>query len=52
MRFTKRDFFCIFWAINKKAMLPENIASRWRKTGIHPWEPDVVLKLFSTLETK
>jgi len=52
MRFTKKDFFCIFWAANEKAILPKNIASRWRKTGIHPWDPDVVLKLFSTPETE
>ena len=52
MRFIKRDFFYIFWAVNEKAILPKNIVSGWRKTGIHLWDPDVVLKLFSTLEIK
>ncbi|KAF2801239.1 uncharacterized protein BDZ99DRAFT_528614 [Mytilinidion resinicola] len=29
-------------------MTPDNIASGWRKTGIIPWDPNIILNLFNT----
>lgn len=42
----KRDFFAIFWQAFEKAFIERNIDSAWRKTGIWPWDPEVVLKSF------
>ncbi|SMR48600.1 unnamed protein product [Zymoseptoria tritici ST99CH_1E4] len=41
---TKRDFFRLFWPAYKKAFTPANIASGFRKTGLYPLDPAVVLK--------
>ena len=46
-RFTKRDFFRTFWVAWEKAITPKNIASGWKKTGIHPWDPNAVLEQFN-----
>ena len=43
---TKRDFFCLFWVAYYKAFIPSNIESGWKKTGIHPFYPIVVLEKF------
>ena len=43
---SKRDFFAIFYPAFDKAFTAENIRSRWRKTGIEPWDPDQVLNIF------
>jgi hypothetical protein len=43
-RFTKRNFFKLFWRAWSQAMSPENIASRWAKTGLYPFNPSIVLK--------
>jgi hypothetical protein len=39
----KRDFFSLFWPAYTKAFTPSNIASGWRKTGLFPFDPEVVL---------
>lgn len=41
-----RDFFTIFYPAFDKAFTEENIRSAWRKTGIEPWDPAQVLKIF------
>jgi hypothetical protein len=43
---SKRDFFAIFYPAFDKAFTEENIRSAWRKTGIEPWDPAQVLKIF------
>ncbi|KAF2864122.1 hypothetical protein K470DRAFT_254451 [Piedraia hortae CBS 480.64] len=40
---TKRNFFGIFWPAFEKAFTKENVLSVWRKTGIFPFDPEVVL---------
>jgi len=47
LRFTKRDFFRTFWVAWEKAITLKNIASGWKKTGIHPWDPNAVLEQFN-----
>jgi DDE superfamily endonuclease/Tc5 transposase DNA-binding domain len=42
-RLSKRDFFRLFWVACGKAFTPENIQSGWKKTGLHPFAPEVVL---------
>jgi hypothetical protein len=43
---SKRDFFTIFYPAFDKAFTEGNIRSAWRKTGIEPWDPAQVLKIF------
>jgi hypothetical protein len=40
---TKRDFFCLFWPAYRRAFSADNIKSGWQKTGIFPYNPDVIL---------
>ncbi|EMC94104.1 hypothetical protein BAUCODRAFT_75417, partial [Baudoinia panamericana UAMH 10762] len=42
---SKRDFLRLFWPAYCKAFTKENITSAWSKTGIHPFNPAVILKL-------
>jgi hypothetical protein len=42
----ERDFFTIFYPAFDKAFLEEIIRSGWRNTGIEPWSPVQVLKIF------
>jgi hypothetical protein len=44
--FTKRDFFKNFYSAFDKTFIKANIMSGWLKTGIEPFEPDQVLKIF------
>jgi hypothetical protein len=39
----KRDFFTLFWPAYIKAFTASNIESGWRKTGLFPWDPNIVL---------
>ena len=39
----KRDFFPIFWNAYGKAFNEKNISSAWLKTGIWPFNPQIVL---------
>jgi hypothetical protein len=43
---TKRDFFKNFYSAFDKAFTEANISSGWLKTGIEPFDPDRVLKIF------
>ena len=47
---SKRDFFKIFYPAFDKAFTEDNIRSGWRKTGIEPWDPAEVLKIFDKEE--
>jgi hypothetical protein len=47
---TKRDFFRLFWPSWNKAFSIRNINSAWRSVGLHPWDPEVVLKRFTKKE--
>ncbi|EUC26702.1 hypothetical protein COCCADRAFT_42287 [Bipolaris zeicola 26-R-13] len=44
----KSDFLRIFWAAYTSAFTADNILSSFRASGIHPREPDVVMKRFKT----
>jgi uncharacterized protein YndB with AHSA1/START domain len=39
----KREFFALFWPAFQKAFSQKNIESAWTKSGIWPWNPDLVL---------
>jgi hypothetical protein len=43
---TKRDSFKNFYSAFEKAFTEANIRSGWLKTGIEPFDPDQVLKIF------
>ena len=47
---TKRDFFRLFWAAFGKAFTTSNVESGWKKTGLYPFEPNVILDNFPTNE--
>ena len=44
--YTKRDFFRNFYSAFDSAFIEANIKSGWLKTGIEPFNPDQVLKIF------
>jgi len=44
--FTKREFFKNFYSAFDKTFTEANIRSGWLKTGIEPFDPDQVLKIF------
>ena len=46
-RFTKREFFRVFYEAWKTSFTPKNIASGWSKTGIYPFAPGAVLEKFN-----
>jgi hypothetical protein len=39
----KWEFFALFWPVFQKAFSQKNIKSVWTKSGIWPWNPDLVL---------
>jgi hypothetical protein len=39
----KRDFFGLFWPAYIKAFTTANIASRWLKTGLYPFDSELVI---------
>ena len=39
----KREFFALFWPAFQKAFSQKNFESAWRKSGIWPWNPELVL---------
>ncbi|KAI1002638.1 hypothetical protein K3495_g5562 [Podosphaera aphanis] len=43
---SKRDFFSIFWEAFEKTFTEKNINSAWEKTGICPFCPSMVQKIF------
>jgi hypothetical protein len=46
IRLTKRDFFHLFWIAFGEAFIQTNIKSWSKKTGLHPFQPEVVLDKF------
>lgn len=51
-RMTKRQFYKLFKQAFEKAFTEANIKSGWRKSGLHPFDPQAVLSQLSTnLET-
>ena len=40
----QQDFYGLFWPAFQKAFTEKNILSGWLKSGLHPFEPEVVLK--------
>ncbi|KAF2228338.1 DDE-domain-containing protein, partial [Viridothelium virens] len=48
-RLQKSDFFMLFWPAFEKAFSVSNIESGWQKTGLHPFNPAIVLDQISTL---
>ena len=47
---TKRDFFRLFWTAWKTAFVTKNVLSGFEKTGLHPFDPEVVIKRFRVQE--
>jgi len=41
---TKKDFWAFFWTAYNKAFTESNIKSGWIKSGLEPFDPEVVLK--------
>lgn len=40
---SKREFWTLFWNAFEASFSPENIASSWKRTGLPPFDPEVVL---------
>jgi hypothetical protein len=40
---SKRYFYELFWPAWQRALTKKNIKSGWRKAGINPFDPKVVL---------
>lgn len=40
---SKRNFWNIFWAAWEASFVEKNVESGWRRTGLRPFDPDVVL---------
>jgi hypothetical protein len=47
---SKRDFWTLFWGAFEASFSPENIASGWRRTGLLPFDPQVVLSQIAKIE--
>ena len=50
-KLSKRDFFSLFWPAFLKAISPENVASGWMKTGLSPFNPEVVLSQIKSIQS-
>lgn len=44
-KFTKREFFTVFWPAYLQSFTKENILSAWAKSGIHPQDASRVVKV-------
>jgi hypothetical protein len=51
-RMTKRVFWSVFWPAWQKGVREETITSGFRKTGIHPFSPRVVLDQLPTINNQ
>lgn len=49
---SQRDVFGIFWPAFIDAFTKENILKAWAKTGLFPWDPQVVLKCLDHYHTE
>ncbi|KID96268.1 DDE superfamily endonuclease, CENP-B-like protein, partial [Metarhizium majus ARSEF 297] len=47
---SKREFWTLFWSAFEASFSPENIASGWRRTGLLPFDPEVVLSQIAKVE--
>jgi hypothetical protein len=52
IRFTKRNFFTSFWKAWTKTFTEKNVLSGWRKTGLFPFDPEVVLATVRSTKDK
>jgi hypothetical protein len=43
MKLSKRSFWGIFLPAWEEAMSPANVQSGWRRTGLFPWDPELVI---------
>jgi hypothetical protein len=48
---TKRDFLGLFWPAWQQAFTEANINSGWSKTGLCPFDPAMVMKMFAEATT-
>lgn len=46
----KREFWTLFWNAFKTSFSPKNITSGWKRTGLMPFDPDVVLSQITEKE--
>ena len=44
---TKRDFFQLFWNTWNTLFTPENIYSGFKATGLHPFNPELIITKFT-----
>jgi hypothetical protein len=44
---TKRDFLGLFWPAWQQAFTEANVISEWSKTGLCPFDPSVVMRIFA-----
>jgi len=47
---SKREFWNLFWNAFETSFSPENIASGWKRTGLMPFDPEVVLSQITEKE--
>jgi hypothetical protein len=52
MALTKGDFFKNFYLAYNRAFTKANINSGWQKTGLEPFSPEQVLKIFEKAEVE
>ena len=50
-RLSKRDFWSLFWHSYQAAFIKKNIESGWKRTGLLPFDPDVVLSELADKDT-
>ena len=50
-KISKRDFFGLFWPSFQAVFTPETIKSGWKKTGLQPFDPEVVISQVRTDDT-
>ena len=46
---TKRDFFRLFWHAWQTSFIPENIYSGFKATGLHPFNPQIIINRFTKI---
>lgn len=45
---TKSDFFSLFWDAWVSSFTAKNIFSSFKATGVHPFDPNVILDRYTT----
>ena len=51
VRLTKREFHSLFWSAYNKGFTKHNIESGWSKTGLYPFDPSKVMRIFDKSES-